>query len=315
MHGLIIQSSYEKNGSIDYSILTKNQVLDLEKKSISTDLFLVNFRNNPIYFFKNLNALKKRLKSTNYDFIHFQYGSLLGLLGVFVNHRNKIISICGSDILVFKQNLLKTYLVSLVTKVSLNFYNKIIVKSENLSLEISTKNRSRIRIIPNGVDIMKFYKKSYLKKKSFDILFHEGLKNKPIKNIELAEKTIGLLKNKIPNLSFNIISNIPHKQLPCILQNSDCLLLTSFHEGSPNIVKESLAVNTPVVSVDCGDVKQRLENANLGGVSKSYNEFELSELIYKIFISEIEFNGRELIFEQKLDSDSIAMRLKELYQN
>jgi glycosyltransferase involved in cell wall biosynthesis len=40
---------------------------------------------------------------------------------------------------------------------------------------------------------------------------------------------------------------------------SDCLLLTSDFEGSPDVIKEALACNLPIVSVDVGDVKERTE--------------------------------------------------------
>jgi glycosyltransferase involved in cell wall biosynthesis len=40
---------------------------------------------------------------------------------------------------------------------------------------------------------------------------------------------------------------------------SDCLLLTSVWEGSPTVVQEALACDLPIVSVEVGDVAERLE--------------------------------------------------------
>jgi glycosyltransferase involved in cell wall biosynthesis len=50
---------------------------------------------------------------------------------------------------------------------------------------------------------------------------------------------------------------IPYGQVPTWINASHALILTSQHEGSPTIVKECLACNVPIVSVDVGDVRER----------------------------------------------------------
>ena len=52
---------------------------------------------------------------------------------------------------------------------------------------------------------------------------------------------------------------MPNSEMPRRLNAGDVLLLTSRHEGSPTVVKEALACNVPVVSVDVGDVRQQIE--------------------------------------------------------
>ncbi len=48
--------------------------------------------------------------------------------------------------------------------------------------------------------------------------------------------------------------SIPHRDIALWMNVADCLLLTSFSEGMPNVVVESLASGTPVVATDVGDV-------------------------------------------------------------
>src|SRR5207248_489562 len=62
--------------------------------------------------------------------------------------------------------------------------------------------------------------------------------------------------------------------IPSYLNAADCLALASLREGSPNVVKESLACNLPVVATDVGDVAERLEQVRPSRVvTRDVSEF------------------------------------------
>lgn len=73
------------------------------------------------------------------------------------------------------------------------------------------------------------------------------------------EKFLSIANALDINLSSERITFIPRLvQMPLAYQSSDLLCLTSSHEGSPNCVLEARACGIPVISTDCGDVRERM---------------------------------------------------------
>lgn len=85
-------------------------------------------------------------------------------------------------------------------------------------------------------------------------------KNWPL--AEAAVKQLQITNNKL-QISLVPVYNKTPQEVCTYMNAADCLLLTSDSEGSPNVIKEAMACNCPIVTTDVGDVKERL--ANLDG--------------------------------------------------
>jgi len=101
-----------------------------------------------------------------------------------------------------------------------------------------------------------------------------------------------------------------HQDVPIWLNASDVVLLTSLHEGSPNVIKEALGCDVPIVSVDVGDVRERIQ-----GVEGCYialpTPADLAGKLAVVSAGERRVNGRASV--QHLSLENIALCLKQFY--
>lgn len=96
---------------------------------------------------------------------------------------------------------------------------------------------------------------------------------------------------------------------------ANCLLLTSKTEGSPQVIKEAMACGCPIVSVDVGDVAERVSGVEGCYVVRTREPKDIAEALLKAIAHEGKTNGRAHIQEMGLSNDQVAERLMAIYQS
>jgi glycosyltransferase involved in cell wall biosynthesis len=295
----------------------------LKKCGITLDYFTIN-KGGANGYAKAIFDLRRLLKSKKYDIIHAHYG--LAAINSFLAKQGQkiIVSFMGDDLLgtnkenqqVTKKSLLFARFNAFLAR---KFYNFSIVKSKEMQKKLHTE---QVRVIPNGVNIDLF--RPELKKKArkqLGIQQDEKLvifvsnPDRAEKNFALAEQAVKL--TEIPDLRLKALFEVDQKNLVNYYNAADALVLTSFHEGSPNVIKEAMACNCPIVTTDVGDVKWVLDKTK-GCFIGSYNPADFAKQL-KIALAfahkNNRTNGRERIIELGLDSTTIASKLINIYQN
>jgi glycosyltransferase involved in cell wall biosynthesis len=92
---------------------------------------------------------------------------------------------------------------------------------------------------------------------------------------------------------------------------SDAIILTSLWEGSPNVIKEAMACNVPIVSVDVGDVKQVLSGCE-GCYLSAPGAKPLAHALEEVLSKDTRTTGRERIAD--LEIQKTAKRIIEIYR-
>jgi len=98
-----------------------------------------------------------------------------------------------------------------------------------------------------------------------------------------------------------------------LLNAVDVLLLTSFTEGSPQIVKEAMACNCPIVSVEVGDVREVINNTK-GCIITTYELKEVAEKLQQAISFAARTDGRSCIQEMGLDINTVAENILKVYE-
>ena len=78
----------------------------------------------------------------------------------------------------------------------------------------------------------------------------------PVKNFKLAQAAIERLRARGMEAELIVATGLPQSKVVQYINASNALILPSIAEGAPNVVKEAMACNVPVVATNVGDVEQ-----------------------------------------------------------
>ena len=300
-------------------IYAKRQIASLQKAGIVVKTFFFTSRTSPRLLIKEWLRLRREVQSFKPHIVHAQYGTITGFLCAFGIGVPLVVTFWGSDLNpVPSINRLKAGLGQFLSQLAALRASHIICVNKQMITRLWW-GKGRATTISGGVDLTLFSPRSRDEARSAlgwtftdrIVLFNAGRFPK-VKRLDLAEAAVEVAKTLCENLRLVVLrGDVTPESVPLFLNAADCLLVTSDWEGSPNIVKEALACDLPIVSVDVGDVSERLEKVSASKIV-SRGPCKLGEAIVEILALNCRSNGREAV--QNLSGEKEAERVRTIYE-
>jgi glycosyltransferase involved in cell wall biosynthesis len=281
------------------------QVDSIRQLGIEVDYYGVHGK-GIIGYLSNLKALKKKIREYHPDLIHAHYG-LSGLLANLQRKVPVVTSYHGSDIHSGGRTMF-------FSKISSNLSAYNIFVSERLLIQSGYHGNSQC-VISCGIDMNTFHpidRSEARKALGWDTkgkyVFFGGAFDNKVKNSPLAKAAVA----QIEGVQLLEMRGYTREKVNLAMNAANCLLMTSYREGGPLVVKEAMACGTPVVAVCVGDVEETMAGVE-GCYIASHDVNEITACLKQALVFPGKTKGRQRIIDLNLSMEQIAKRIINIY--
>lgn len=261
----------------------------LQEVGVDVDVFVYEGGWSIPNYLRAILEMRRRIRENHYDLIHAYFGEC-GIVARAQTRLPVVITYAGCDVdgtpnfsglNRYKHHILTS------TKYLSWFVAQVIVVSPNLGKLLPRRDFHVITIaldldLFQPADIAAARMKLGLPSDKRLVLFAAQPGNSR-KRYDLAVEVCKIAGRSFPE-GLELVAAVerPPEEVPVYMNACDALLLTSTNEGSPNVVREALACNLPVVSTDVGDVRERIGHLEGCAVCSSDDPQVLADALVRV---------------------------------
>lgn len=302
-------------------VFARRQAESLVAQGLAVEVFNLRSRISPRLLWSEFLRFRRTVRIFRPQVIHAHYGTMTAMFAVLASGRLPLmITYRGSDLNPLPSaRRLRPAAGRLLSQLAALRASRIVCVSPQLRDRLWW-GRGRATVLPSGVDATVFKPASQrdmrlrLGWQELDriVLFNAGGEGCN-KRLDLAQAAAAEARRWEPALRLEVLDGtIPPDRIPAMMNAADCLLVTSDAEGSPTVVQEALATNLPVVSVDVGDIAERLEGVAGSRIARR-DPRALGRALAEVVTPPRRSDGRRRVPE--FSSQRIARELARLYRD
>lgn len=278
MRVLALTNMYPTEETPHYGIFVRNTIEAIRHAdpAIAIDILFVDGRSGRLAYAAAPARVLARARG--HDLLHVHYGLLAGAGAIFPGPR--VLTLYGSD--VNDPSQLRW------ARPFLGRYAGLAVMNEGMRERVG---RPDAEILPPGIDLALFAPRDRAEARarlgldpSARYVLFPSSPERRVKRFDLFAEVVARVAERRVDVRPLLLGRPlrADTEVPWVYAASDLLLLTSDSEGSPTVVKEALAMNLPVVSVDVGDVAALLGDAHPSRVVGSRDPAALAAAVLDV---------------------------------
>ena len=300
-------------------IFIRNDIAAIEKLEIVGRSFYLVSRTSLPVLINEARRFRREISEFKPDLVHVHYGTVSAFFCAATTRLPLVITYQGSDLNPCPgMSPIRWGIGRMLSQVAALRATRIICVSRELRDRLWWRSHTAA-VLPSGVDTAMFrpMPKSDARAQlgwadDEKIVVSSAGTDPPRKRLDLAQAAIRTAESTCGKIRFIVLDGrTEHKEIPLLFNAADCLILTSESEGSPNVVKEAIACGLPVVSVDVGDVKERLRNVHPSHIVDR-DPYELGAAIVQVLCDPRRSNGHEVVGE--IAAENISERMLAIYR-
>jgi teichuronic acid biosynthesis glycosyltransferase TuaC len=286
---------------------------------VVTETFMLASRTAPLTVVREWRRLRGLVRSFRPDVVHAQFGTVTALVAVLSTSLPVVVTYRGSDLNGWcSRASWRSPLARLLSQIAALRARQIVCVSEEVKSRLWWR-KTIATVIPTGVDTEAFCpqpRDDARRRLGWGLdegtVIFNASRDPMTKRLDLAQASVKAAEKLCGKIRFVVLDgNVRPDLVPTIMNASDCLLLTSDREGSPTVIQEAMACCLPVVSVDVGDVRERLRGIEPTRIV-SRDAKVLGQAVAEIITQRERANGRPNA--ERISTEKVARQLISVYQ-
>lgn len=276
MKVLIITSMYPTADNPAYGAFVKAQVDNLRSAGVDLDVMVISPRTGGRRSLESLTKylravpdIRRRIASQRVDLVHAHF-TYCGVVALTQRTAPVVVTFHGDDVL---GTIGRDGRPTLLSRTVLLRLTRMVARRASASIVQSDEMRRRLgdpsaQVIPCEIDLDVFRpvakaraRRTLGLSQSTRYLLFAASPDIPVKNFAVASEVAGVLAARRDDTELLVVHREPQERFALYLNACDVLVFPSIQEGSPNVVKQAMACNLPIVATDVGDVRSVIDGA------------------------------------------------------